>query len=51
VPELLKNALIKPNKVRVVGGATVLERVQSAIDLLASGSVSGEKLVVQIAEE
>ncbi|EIN13314.1 hypothetical protein PUNSTDRAFT_129002 [Punctularia strigosozonata HHB-11173 SS5] len=51
LPALLEKGLIKPNKIRVVEGSTPLERLQNAIDSLANGAVSGEKLVVRIGED
>ena len=48
MPALLEKGLIEPNKAKLVEGATTLERMQKAIDLLAAGEVSGEKLVIKI---
>lgn len=46
--ELVGNGTIKPTKATLVEGASALERYQKAIDLLAAGAVSGEKLVVDV---
>ncbi|KAL1839845.1 hypothetical protein VTJ49DRAFT_1076 [Mycothermus thermophilus] len=51
IPELLKSGAIRPNKVRIVEGDTVLDRAQKALDLLRDGTVSGEKLVWRVAED
>lgn len=51
MPELLRRGLIKPNKERIVQGATLLERAERALALLRQRDVSGEKLVWRIAEE
>jgi hypothetical protein len=47
----LQQGLIKPNKLRIVEGKTLLDRAQNALRLLRSQAVSGEKLVWRIAEE
>lgn len=48
VPALVAQGVVKPNKYRVVEGATVLERAQKALDLLRQRAVSGERLVWKI---
>jgi len=49
IPELLASGKIKPNKTReITEGGSRLANYQKAIDLLAAGEVSGEKLVVKI---
>ncbi|KAF5238901.1 hypothetical protein FANTH_10144 [Fusarium anthophilum] len=50
IPELLKDAHIKPNKHRVVDGDTLLERAQRALDLLRDRAPSGERLVWKVSE-
>ncbi|KAM4059554.1 zinc-binding dehydrogenase [Hirsutella rhossiliensis] len=49
VPALLAQGVVEPNRQRVVEGATMLERAQKALDLLRSRTVSGERLVWQVA--
>lgn len=51
MPELLVRGLIRPNKQRIVEGATLLERAEKALALLRQRDVSGEKLVWRVAEE
>lgn len=51
VPALLEQGIIKPNKVRIVEGKTMLERAENALQLLRIQAVSGEKLVWRIADE
>jgi hypothetical protein len=48
VPALVEQGVVKPNKHRVVEGATMLERAQKALDLLRQRAVSGERLVWKI---
>ena len=50
VPSLLAEGVIKPNRRRVVEGATLLERAQNALDLLRRRDVSGEKLVWRVSD-
>ena len=51
IPALLESGAVEPNKLRVVEGATLLERAQKALDLLRERAPSGEKLVWRVAEE
>ncbi|KAK5987354.1 Trans-enoyl reductase lepG-like protein [Cladobotryum mycophilum] len=51
VPTLLAQGVIKPNKYRIVEGATKLERAQKALALLKSKAVSGERLVWRVSEQ
>jgi len=51
MPGLLGQGVVKPNKLRLVEGKTVLERAQHALDLLREKSPSGEKLVWRVADE
>lgn len=51
IPELLASGAIQPIRQRVVGGATILERAQNALDLLRLRSPSGEKLVWKVSDE
>ena len=48
MPELLAQGVITPNKTRIVEGRTLLERAQSAIDILRKREVSGERLVWRV---
>jgi hypothetical protein len=48
---LLEQGVIKPNKLKIVEGKTMLERAENARQLLRSQAVSGEKLVWRIADE
>lgn len=50
LPTLLAKGIVKPNKYRLVEGATLLERAQKAIDALRNKEVSGERLVWRVAE-
>lgn len=49
--EMLAQGLVKPNKVRIIEGATMLERAQNALDTLRSADYSGEKLVWRVNDE
>lgn len=49
MPSLLANGAVKPNKYRVIEGASMLERAENALTALREG-VSGEKLVWRVAE-
>ncbi|KAB5530285.1 chaperonin 10-like protein [Coniochaeta sp. 2T2.1] len=51
VPALLEQGVIKPNKLRVVEGKTMLERAENARLILRNQAVSGEKLVWRIADD
>ncbi|KAK3397495.1 chaperonin 10-like protein [Sordaria brevicollis] len=51
VPALLEQGVIKPNKQRIVEGATLLERATNALRILRAGAQSGEKLVWRIDEK
>ncbi|KAF5598396.1 zinc-binding dehydrogenase [Fusarium pseudocircinatum] len=50
IPELLRDAHIKPNKHRIVDGDTLLERAQTALDLLRDRAPSGERLVWKVSD-
>jgi len=50
MPALLAEGVVKPNKQKVIEGATLLERAQTALDTLRRKGVSGEKLVWRVAE-
>lgn len=49
LPYLLKENLIKPSPIRMFNQGTFLERTLAALDLVRSGKVSGEKVVIQVA--
>lgn len=51
VPALLEQGIIQPNKQKVIEGDTLLERAQTALNLLRSRAPSGEKLVWRVAEK
>ncbi|KAH7322679.1 zinc-binding dehydrogenase [Stachybotrys elegans] len=51
IPEILAAGVVKPNRQRIVEGATLLERAQKAIDLLRERAPSGERLVWRVSEE
>ncbi|OHE93606.1 zinc-binding dehydrogenase [Colletotrichum orchidophilum] len=50
VPTLLEQGVIKPNKQKIVEGATMLERAQKAIELLRKRDPSGERLVWRVSD-
>jgi hypothetical protein len=50
MPTLLAEGIVKPNKVKIVEGKTLLERAQKAMDSLRRKQQSGERLVWRIAE-
>ncbi|KAJ3945752.1 uncharacterized protein N0V96_004092 [Colletotrichum fioriniae] len=50
VPTLLEQGIIKPNKQKIVEGATMLERAQKAIELLRKRDPSGERLVWRVSD-
>ncbi|TQN70079.1 hypothetical protein CSHISOI_05388, partial [Colletotrichum shisoi] len=50
VPTLLEQGVIKPNKQKIVEGATMLERAQKAIELLRRKDPSGERLVWKVSD-
>ena len=50
MPALLEAGVVKPNKQKIVEGASLLERAQKAIDMLRRKEVSGERLVWRVAE-
>lgn len=50
IEQLVGNGTIKPTRTKLVEGSNARERYQKAIDLLAAGEVSGEKLVVDVSD-
>jgi NADPH:quinone reductase-like Zn-dependent oxidoreductase len=51
MPEMLRRGIVKPNRVRIVEGETMLERAERALGLLREGGVSGERLVWRVADD
>lgn len=51
MPEMLKMGLVKPNRQKIVEGATMLARAQKAMDILRRKEPSGKRLVRKIAED
>lgn len=47
---MLKEGIVEPNPQRVIGGATLLERAQRAMDALRRKEASGERLVWRVAD-
>ena len=50
VPALLEAGIVTPNRVRLMDKGTLKERVEAGLDLLRNNKVSGEKVVVKIAQ-
>jgi NADPH:quinone reductase-like Zn-dependent oxidoreductase len=48
LPTLLSQGAIEPNEQRVIEGNTLLERASTALDIMRSGTVSGERLVWKV---
>ncbi|KAL5364837.1 alcohol dehydrogenase [Aspergillus floccosus] len=48
MPTLLAQGAIEPNKARVIEGKYLLERASTAINIMKSGTVSGERLVWRV---
>jgi hypothetical protein len=48
LPSLLAQGAIQPSKQRVIEGKTLLERATTALEIMRSGSVSGERLVWKV---
>ena len=46
---MIAKGLIKPNRVREIEGATLLERVVEGLDVLRKGT-SGERIVIKVSE-
>ena len=43
MPTLLAQGVVRPNRRKIVEGATLLERAQKALDILRRKEVSGER--------
>ena len=50
MPTLLAEGIVKPNRQKIVEGATMVERAQKAIDMLRRKEPSGERLVWRVAD-
>ncbi|KAJ7289128.1 chaperonin 10-like protein [Mycena rebaudengoi] len=50
LPQLLASGLIKPIKVRLLDQGTFKERVAAGLDLLRNNALSGEKIIVKVAD-
>ncbi|ERT03200.1 hypothetical protein HMPREF1624_01505 [Sporothrix schenckii ATCC 58251] len=50
VPALLTAGIVKPNRQRIIEGATLLERAQKALDVLRRKEVSAERLVWRVSD-
>ncbi|KAJ7289127.1 chaperonin 10-like protein [Mycena rebaudengoi] len=50
LPQLLANGIIKPNKVRLLDQGTFKERVAVGMDMLRNNAISGEKIIVKVAD-
>ncbi|OJJ67093.1 hypothetical protein ASPBRDRAFT_661767 [Aspergillus brasiliensis CBS 101740] len=48
MPTLLAQGAIEPNKQQIVEGDTLLDRARHALDIMRSGTVSGERLVWRV---
>ncbi|KAJ5353980.1 hypothetical protein N7541_006544 [Penicillium brevicompactum] len=48
LPVLLSQGKIEPNSQRVIEGSTLLQRASAALDIMRSGTVSGERLVWRV---
>nr|GAT56977.1 predicted protein [Mycena chlorophos] len=50
LPQLLRDGLIQPNKVRLLDQGTLKERVGAGLELLRSNAISGEKIIVKVSQ-
>jgi hypothetical protein len=50
MPKLLAGGVVRPNRQRIIEGATLLEKAQNEMDASRRKEVSGERLVWQGAE-
>jgi hypothetical protein len=50
MPTLLEQGVVKPNKVKIVNGKTLLDRAQAAMNALRKRQQSGERLVWRVSE-
>jgi len=51
IPALLADGVLRPNKQKIVEGATLLERGQKALDMLRRKEVSAERLVWRVSDD
>ena len=47
---MLANGIVKPQRQKIMEGASMLERAQNALDMLRRKEVSGERLVWKVAD-
>jgi hypothetical protein len=50
MPTMLKEGIVRPQKQKLVEGATLLERAQTAMDMLRRKEASMERLVWRVSE-
>jgi len=50
MPTLLQEGAIRPTKLKLVEGKTLLERAQKALDMMRRKEVSGERLVWRVTD-
>ncbi|PYI33505.1 alcohol dehydrogenase [Aspergillus indologenus CBS 114.80] len=48
IPSLLASGSLEPNKYREIEGASLLQRASTALDVMRTGAVSGERLVWKV---
>ncbi|PYI14029.1 alcohol dehydrogenase [Aspergillus violaceofuscus CBS 115571] len=48
IPSLLASGSLEPNKYREIEGASLLQRARTALDVMRTGTVSGERLVWRV---
>jgi hypothetical protein len=51
MPAMLERGIVAPQKQRIVEGATMLERAQTALDMLRRKEASMERLVWRVSDE
>lgn len=50
MPTMLKEGVVRPQKQRIIEGATLLERAQNAMDTLRRKEASMERLVWRVSD-
>lgn len=50
MPTMLKEGIVRPQKQRIIEGATLLERAQNAMDTLRRKEASMERLVWRVGD-